>query len=239
MRYLILLLCLACASGCNESGMFKFFKQRVKPQEGKVTQQQKIDQTSTVRADLTVDIDPYTEPKQASKPPIDILVMGQTITVPGNAKLTLKVRTEAEEKESDYYSMIGSFKMSKKMGSLIAIGGFLMAAAAILCVFGMWKLGVAAACAGITLIACGVAIDKYPWVFFIVMVAIIGGCCYMLYTTIIAKRKELAFTKVCDQIDVMKHVVPDVVKEHLTDPLAKDPLAKLINNHTTAARSRG
>jgi len=233
MRYLLVLSCLLLV-GCPKVNID--WKGRILPDKGKVEVKQETTEEKTIKTDVTITIDPYKEPRVAERPPVKMDIMGEKITVPPNASIVLTIRSDREKKEYDWYSIIGEYNVSNKQAALAMIGALCMAAGLVLVFYGMWKMGAAAAGFGLMLMACGVVAEKYPWVFLIVLLAILGVVGYMIYCFVVSRNKELTLGKLVGQVEVMKRAHPDLVKEHITDPMARSKHAKTLRTHTRAAK---
>ena len=169
-------------------------------------------------------------------PPVVIEIFGEKIKVPKNAKINLTFKTQREKVQKEWYEYIGTFKASKKLVALLITGAFCLAGGAALMFFGSWKIGGAMMTFGLCLIACGVAIDKYPWVFLIVLGLIIVGLGFLIYQLIDKHWQTVAFGGVVDQIDVYKQINPAEAQTHILDPLAKHNDVKTIKKHVRRLR---
>jgi len=189
-----------------------------------------------VVADVVVEYDPYIIPEMNKSPPVDMEIFDEKIKVPPNSKVRVTVGSERNRHQDEWFEMISNVKVSKKMTSLLVIGAFCLAGGGALLLFGSWKLASGAMVFGLCLITCGVMIDTYPWVFFIVMVVVLGGMGYLFYQLIDKHKQQTAFDHVVGQIDIVKQTAPEIAKKLITDPLAKHPAANTIKKHVRRLR---
>ena len=232
MKYLILCT-LIFIVGCGLPFLEYRGDKKPAPDEGNVNTSNKLDINQSVRSKTRITIEPA--PDGVVKDTV-VEIAGDVIKAPPRARLTIDMTNDWDKAEQDWYSLFGSYKMSRGMSTLVASGGFMLAGAAVLFVFGLWKPGVGAGAAGLMLLVCGVAVDKYPWVFLIIIVCALIAVAYLVYRMICGSKHNLTLGAVVKQIDIAKMIDSEFVRKNITDPLAQDTKAKTISNYVRKAR---
>lgn len=228
MRAMTLLLCL-CLVGCE----WYDTRGRPKLQQGEATETQQLKQRNELDTEITV----HTKPTEKPGPVTVYDFYDHKVKVPSNAEITFKVKNDYTSQQTDWYKLVGQFNYKSGMGQLIFIGALCIAGGAVLCYFGMWSVGIGLAIFGFLLIACGVTIEKYPWIFVcVLLLGLVGVVAFVIYA--VRNKKlfgqtvdmETALKEIADQIDAFKKVDPEAVKKYITDGLAKS-----YNNQVIAA----
>jgi hypothetical protein len=224
-------------TGCN------WYDERGRPilQQGEAKEEQKIKQTNDLQTEMSI----WTEPTGKPGPITTYDFYDRKVSIPSNAKVHFKVTNDYSSKQTDLYSLVGQFNYKSGMGQLIFVGALCIAGGAVLCYFGMWSIGIGLAIFGFLLIACGITIEKYPWIFVCVLfLGLIGVIAFVIYTirnknlTTVKKDMETTLTELCDQIEAFKKVDPDAVKKYITDALAKSYNNQVIAAVTKKARKK-
>jgi len=224
MRYLTVI-ALLLAAGC--SNMFM---------ESKTEQTTKTQTSRLVAADFDLEYDP-TILDQPYAPPMDIQIFDEVMRIPPNAKVKASFTSDRSRNQQAWYEYIGTVEMSRQMTGLLAAGALFMALGALLAYYGRWKLGAGVALFGLILITCGVAIDRYPWVFLVVMILVLVGIGYLAYEFVKSKQQSTTLKKIVERVESLKLIVPEEVKRAVTDPLAKDKEAKTIRKQVQNAKT--
>lgn len=217
MRKLLIVTMCLCLVGCDwyQNG-------RPKLQQGESTETQKIKQHNELDTQILV----QTEPTDKPGPVTTYDFYDRKVKVPSNAKVQFIVKNEYDSSQTDWYKLVGQFNYKSGMGQLIFIGALCVAAGAVLCYFGMWSIGIGLAIFGVLLIACGVTIEKYPWIFVcVLLLGLIGVVAFVIYTvrnknlTATTADLESTLKAICTQIETLKKVDPEKVKKYITDEL--------------------
>lgn len=224
MRYLMIALIMLLPS-CDIS----------KTLVGDTKEKAKTEREWKVKTDIMLEYEPC-KGQECNTKPVDLKILGESMTVPANSKVKATFGSKRSDTSEEWNEFIGSITSSKKMTSLFVTGSFCIAGGVALMFFGLWNLGIITSAFGASLLACGVAIDKYPWVFFIVLVLVLFAIAYTLYEMVDKAHQKSTLEKVVDKIDNLKTSVPEAAKRYVTDPLAKDKDAKMIKKHVRKAR---
>lgn len=156
------------------------------------------------------------------------------IIVPARTKVKLLMSDRMNQNQQIWDELLTT--TTKKQSLLIVLGAICFAGGLALAIFGPVKLGLVTSAFGLSLVACGITIEKYPWVFIILFVLTVVAVAYILYELYDKHNQHKTLTKVCERIDTLKAVAPDLAKQHITDPLAKHSDAKTIKQQTRKAR---
>lgn len=226
MRYLIPLLVL-CITGCS------MLDARGRPtlQQGESKETQAIKQKENLDAQVLVKTLPTDRPG-----PISVMdFFGHELKVPSNSEVQVTVNSDFKKQQTDWYELVGTFNYKSGMGQLIFIGALCIAGGAVLCYFGMWSIGIGLAIFGFLLIGCGIAIERYPWVFPLVLFAgLIAVVAFVIYTikgknaTTIALDTKAVLAEVVAKIETLKKVNPELVKTYITDELKKSDISSKV-----------
>jgi hypothetical protein len=207
-------------------------------QEGKVKEEQSVKQWDDVSAEVMVESVPVTT---ANLVPAKYNVFGRELEVPAGTKVSLTAKNDYQSKQSDFYQMIGNFNYKSGQGQMVFIGALCVAGGVVLCYFGMWSIGVGLAIFGILLITCGVVIDRYPWVFLVVLVlgliAVVGFVWYTLKSKT-ASTTEAVLAEVVSKIETLKAVNPGLVEQYITDALKKSDLSATIKKVVSKVKEK-
>lgn len=235
MRTMVLLLCLLVA-GCDWYSMG-----RPKLQQGESTETQKLKQRNELNTEIMVQTEPTNKPG-----PVTVYdFYDHKVKVPSNAKIQFKVKNDYDSTQTDWYKLVGTFNYKSGMGQLIFIGALCVAAGAVLCYFGMWSIGVGLAIFGVLLIACGVTIEKYPWIFVcVLLLGLIGVVAFVIYTVrnknlaTTATTQETVLKEIVDKIEVLKKANPELVKQYITDALQKSDISSTIKKVVSKVKGK-
>lgn len=193
----------------------------------------KVDQS--IKADIKIDYDPHKQPAIRNRPPVSMSLMGENIVVPPNSTVTATFKSDRDNSQSEWFDYIGKFKASKKMASLLIGGSICLAGGTLLCLYGAWNLGIAVAGFGLVLLTCGVVIEKYPWLFIIILILGAAAGCYVIYFMLDKHKQQTALSELIDKIDLLKRTDPDAARK-VTEELAKSRHAKTVRKHVGRLR---
>lgn len=228
----VLMITLLLLTGCDWYGA----NGRPKLLQGNSTETQQVKQRNELETEILVESVPTEKPG-----PVTVYdFYDRKIKLPSTAKVHIKAQNDYSSTQTDWYKLVGSFNYKSGMGQLIFIGALCIAGGAVLCYFGMWSIGIGLAIFGFLLIACGITIEKYPWIF--VCVLLLGLIAVVVFVIYSLRNKKLlgiqvdhetALKEICEQIEAMKKVDPEAVKKYITDGLAKS-----LNNQVIAKVTR-
>lgn len=233
MMRIVMCAMLLVLTGCNWTGL------KWSPKAKTEQTEQKVKQEKDVVTDVFIDYGP-----SLTGEPVVMDFFGSKLEVPANTKVTGTAKSNYNSAQTDWSSVISKFDVKTGTGQIVFIGALCLAAAAVLCYLGMWKLGLGVAVAGGVLIACGVLVTQYPWVILLVLglgTLGVGAFVYYTYRSKSSSNEANDMAKVlkviCDRIDILKKVDPEGVKNYVTDALAKSHDSKLIETITKKLRS--
>lgn len=238
MRYLTLLLCL-CLTGCD------WYDSRGRPklEQGESKETQSIQQKRNVEAEINVQYSPAANGQPGPVTEMDFF--DSKIKVPANTKVQAKVTSNYRSKQSDWYELIGTFDHTSSKGQWIFIGILCIAGGGVLIYLGITKPGIGLIIFGVLIIACALAVEKYPGLFigflFLCILAVVAFIIYSYRNKTLTTTKtdmETTLTALCEQIDALKKIDPVAVKTHITDALAKSYKNDVIAKVTRAVRKK-
>ena len=160
-KHLIILLAVTLP-GCG--GPFSWMKGA---KTGTVEESQKHSLVEKTSAEVLVTREPDADGPEL--PDLKYDVLGKTVSAPPGSRVMIQVGSKTTERSWSLSEALGNFKATTNVGILIIGGGFAVAVGVVLCFFGGLSLGLAVVAFGIAMIACGVVIEQYPWVFLIVL----------------------------------------------------------------------
>jgi hypothetical protein len=234
MRKLLLVMCLLLV-GCDWYSMG-----RPKLQQGEATETQKVKQRNELNTEILVDS------KGTDKPgPVTVYdFYDHKVRLPSTANVQFKVKNDYDSTQTDWYKLVGTFNYKSGMGQLIFIGAICIAAGAVLCYFGMWSIGVGLIIFGVLLLACGVTIERYPWIFpCVLLLGLIGVVAFVVYTirhknaVTTADTQETVLKEIVSKIEDLKKVNPELVKQYITDALQKSDISATIKKVVSGVKN--
>lgn len=238
MRYTALLLCLLL-TGCD------WYDSRGRPklEQGESKETQSVQQKRNVEAEINVQYAPTANGQPGVITEMDFF--DSKIKVPANTKVQARVTSNYRSKQSDWYELVGTFDHTSSKGQWIFIGILCIAGGGVLIYLGMPKPGIGLIIFGILIIACAIAVEKYPGLFVgFLFLCILAVVAFVVYTyrnkllTSSTQDMETTLTALCDQIEAYKKVDPDAVKKYITDALAKSYNNNVIAKVTKAVRKK-
>jgi hypothetical protein len=231
----LVLLCAGCKWPTDSKG-------NPVPQEGSVKQEQTVKQQDDVMAEVLVESVPV-DPLTMKVPPTKYTVFGRELEVPTGTKVSINAKNDYSMKQNDFYKMLGNFNYKSGQGQMIFIGAMCVAGGAVLCYFGLWSIGVGLIIFGILLITCGVVIERYPWVFLVVLVlGLIAVAAFVIYTirhknaTTAISTTESVLAEVCNKIEALKKINPELVEQYITEELKKSDISAKIKELVTKVK---
>jgi hypothetical protein len=237
----ITILCLVSLiffSGCGSS----IFNKIPKGNKGNASQQEKESKQTTGSIEGEIDLPSHNDLVNNAKTNPDWVIRadGAEIKVPYGSKGKIKFETNTSEKFDSFTKILSSWKVNSAPVQLFIFGGIIVAVGVGLIIFGMGRLGAVAIGSGIALIACGVVINSYPWVFLIVVLLglVIGG--YFLYNQYKKKKiqgeSEDQFYTLERLVDLIARLPNDLQEEYFKQPLREDDASGIIRKITRQAR---
>lgn len=237
MKRLGIVLLLVVLPGCA-GGPFGWMKNA---KTGTVKETEKHTLIEKTTADVYVTSDPLPLPSTIAGPELDMPqwtyeIMGKTIKAPASAKVGIHVGSNAKESTWSLTEALGNFKATTNVGILIIGGGVATAVGVVLCFFGWLSLGLAVIAFGISMIACGVVIEQYPWVFLIVLG--LGLCVgaylilriyYARQTATESEDKSTALGEIVKAIEMLPPIEAMNLKSRLAKSMENATIRKVVD----------
>lgn len=225
-------------SGCQSS----IFKKIPKGNKGNASQEEKESKQTTGSIRGEIDLPSHQNLKENAKTNPDWVIKadGAEIKVPYGSKGKIKFETNTSETFDSFTKILSSWKVNSAPVQLFVFGGIIVAVGVGLIIFGMGRIGVVAIGSGIALIACGVVINSYPWVFLIVVLLglVIGA--YFLYNQYKKKKisgeNEDQFYTLERLVDLIARLPDEMQEEYFKQPLREDDLSGILRRITRKAR---
>jgi len=238
-RFLLIFSLTLLIAGCGwrNSGM-----KIPKGNKGSATQQEreKKKTTGSIKGTVTLPEKPEVDAKGKQRPPITVKADGAEMQLPAGTTGELSLTVNGYESLDTFTEMLSSWKVNSAPVQLFVFGGIIVAVGVGLIIFGMARLGVVCIGAGIALIACGVVINQYPWVFLIVV--LLGLCigAYFLYNQY--KKKKITGENGDQQyvlermVDLVARLPNDLQEQYFKQPLREDDQSSTVRTITRKAR---
>jgi len=226
--------------GCGRTDGMKI----PKGNKGSATQQEreKKNVTGEIEGEITLpevpEFGPELDPEDI--PPWRVKVDGTDIEVPYGTKGKLTVKTRGSASLDSFTEMLSSWKVNSAPVQLFVFGGIIVAVGVGLIIFGMARIGVVCIGAGIALIACGVVINQYPWVFLIVVLLGLCAGTYFIYNQY--KKKKITGDSgdqfyVLEKLTALIERLPeDLQEEYFKKYLREDDKSSMVRRVTRKAR---
>lgn len=225
-------------SGCNSTSGMKIPKGNKGSASQSESEKTKI--VGEIEGDIELPETPALDKNGKPLPNIRIKVDGVDVEVPAGTKGKFQVGTKGTQITDSFTEMLSSWKVNSAPVQLFVFGGIIVAVGVGLMIFGMARIGVVCIGAGIALIACGVVINQYPWVFLIVVLLglVIGA--YFIYNQY--KKKKLTGESI-DQmyvlellVDLIARLPEDMQEKYFKKPLREDDQSVTVRQITRKAR---
>lgn len=236
-----LILCLSLAiSGCDIPGIFG--KAIPKGNQGQVEQQEtnKSKVVGNIKGKIKLPEKPILGTNGKPLPNQNVKIDGIEASLPQGSTGELSLSGEGNETTYTLNSLLTKWKINSAPTQLFVFGAVLVAIGVVLCYFGAWTIGLGAVCGGFALIACGILIDKYPFVILIVIgVALVAAAIYVYQwwklqkTTDDSDNRMLVVQKLTQEIEKLSKEEKDKIKT----ALKQDDLSAVIRNVTQEAMS--
>lgn len=236
MKKLLLCLSFFMICGCFSNNSMKI----PKGNKGEAKQEERSQKeiTGEIEGDVHLPEIPA-DGLQTKKDPWKIKIDGIDVEVPYGSKGNFKVNSSGSSSSDSFTQMLSSWKVNSAPVQLFIFGGIIVAVGVGLIIFGLSKFGIVCLGVGFSLIACGVVINQYPWVFLIVVLLglVIGG--YFLYVQY--SKKKLQGEKLNQEYVLEKFVkiiesLSEDTQSYIKKSLKEDDQSGVIRKVTHKAR---
>lgn len=228
-------------SGCGITGLFG---QKVPSgNQGQVEQEEttKSKVSGNIRGKVKLPEAPILDKSGRPLPNQTVKIDGIETSLPAGSQGELELDGDGNASTYTLNTLLTKWKVNSAPVQLFVFGSVLVAIGIVLCYFGAWGLGIAAAAAGLSLIACGILIDKYPFVVLIVVgVALVAAGLYIYQwwrlqnTSNKADDRLLVLQKITQQIENLSAEEKDKIKKALKE----DDLSSKIREITQEAMTK-
>jgi hypothetical protein len=237
-----LILCLTLSlGGCNFDGIFG--KRVPKGNQGQIEQEEttKSKSSGNIKGKVRLPESPLFDKSGRPLPNQTVKIDGIETSIPAGSQGELELDGDGNVTTYTLNSLLSKWKVNSAPTQLFVFGAVLVAIGIVLCYFGAWRLGIGAVCAGFSLIACGILIDKYPFVILIVIgIALVAAALYVYQwwklqnTSGKADDRLLVLQKLTAQIDLLS----TEEKAKIKAALKEDDLSAKIREVTREAMQK-
>jgi len=213
--------------------------------KGSATQSEKEKSkvTGAISGEVTLPSVPFLDSEGKAQPDLIIKADGADVKLPAGTTGKLQITTNSSQTLDSFTEILSSWKINSAPVQLFAFGGIMVAVGVGLIIFGMTRIGVVCIGAGFALIACGVVINQYPWVFLIVVLLALCIGVYFIYNQY---KKKVVTGESVDRMYVLESIVdlvaklPDELQEkYFKQPLREDDKSAMVRSITRSARGLG
>jgi hypothetical protein len=209
---------------------------------GDATQSDKVKErvVGSIEGEITLPELPALDEKGKPLPNQKIRIDGVDAELPVGSKGKFILSASGRSSLDSFTAMSSTWKLNSAPVQLFVFGGIMVAVGGVLMFFGMWRLGLAAIIGGVSLIACGIMINQYPWVVLIVVGIGLIAAVYYVYMEIrkkslLGESQDVNF--VLEELtNVLSDMPEDLLEQYVKQPLREHDQSGLIRQITKTAR---